>query len=447
MATMLHADTTPLLEAVAAQDTPTTIRETVRLLGERNVKPAHIAARVGIAALWGNARPQALSVLAVAGQVADWMRAITQEDKAGLAAAYPLAQGALAVADAVKAGMREPHPSLPTPLEPSEIKHPGGVHGALADAFAQRNTERIKQILLGYYATGADYRVIQEALYTTLRFRYPAGGSPLTFALAASDVEDMAEWGDQTPALIHWYPPLMVDQTPDTPSAQAAQAFAAQPNNDLSWLRKRLSIPKEEAAGAQFRQALGGGNATAACAAVLTALQQGATPQGIGAGLALAAAERVNAAPAGDRAALVRAGQVLRYAHATHMAMLHTQATQTWPLLYTAACAVRELPAGAAINAQGISSSVSTPLGGLMPDVLLRSLEQQMANGDVGSSLVSARRYIQLGHAPRALAGALGLTASLNDAVGMPDGALAAHALPLVAAAAAEYLALPAALQ
>ncbi len=454
MATMLHADTTPLLEAVAAQDTAATIRETVRLLGARNVKPAYIAARVGIAALWGNARPHALSVLGATGQVADWIRAIPLGAESGdeahrvYAAAFPLAQGFLAVADSVGAGLREPHPSLPEPLEPADIKHPDGTHGALAEAFSKRDVEQIRRILLGFYATGTDYRHIQEAIYTTLRFRYPTNGFPLTFALSASDVEDMAEWGDQTPALIYWFTPLMVDQSPDTPAAQAAQAFAAQPNNDLSWLRKRLSVPKEEAAGAEFQRAISGGNATAACSAVLTALKNGATPQGVGAGLALAAAERVNAAPTGDRAALVRAGQLLRYAHAVHMAMLHTQAAQIWPLLYTAACAINEAQPGAPTGGVlAISASASAPLGGLIPATMLRSLDQQIALGDLGSALATARRYIQLGNAPRGLVGALALAASLNDATGSADDALAAHALPMVTAAAAEYLALPAALR
>ena len=208
MSMMLRADTTPLLEAVAAHDTPQTIRETLRLLGERTLSPAKIAARVGVTAMWGDADPHALGALAVTGLVAEWMRAIPigaepgEDERRLYAAAFPLVQGFLGVAPAVGAGIGAA-PALPEPLEPADITHPDGVHGALAEAFAQRDITRIQQILLGYYATGADYRVIQESLYITLRFRYPAGGFPLTFLLAASRVMDMASWGDQVLSLIH----------------------------------------------------------------------------------------------------------------------------------------------------------------------------------------------------------------------------------------------------
>lgn len=452
MAMMLRADTTPLLEAVAANDTTRTIRETLRLLGERSLAPAKIAGRVGVTAMWGAADPHALSVLAVTGMVAEWMRAIPigpepgEDERRLYSAAYPLVQGFLAVAPAVRAGLNAPE-TLPQPLEPADIKHPGGAHGALADAFAKRDITAIQQILMGYYATGVDYRVIQEALYITLRHRYPADGFPLTFLLTASRVMDMAGWGDQTPALIHWYTPLLADQTPDTPAAQAARDYAANADHDLGWLRKRLSIPKDEFAGAQFREALFAGDATAACAATLTALRNGATPMGVAAGLALAAAERVNAAPAGDAAALLRAGQVLRYANAVHSATLHTQAPETWPLLYTAAATVNELRANAPAGPALAPSSASVPLGGgLIPAVLLRTFEQQVANGDAPTALATARRYTQMGHAPRALAGALGMVAAQSDATGGPN-ALSGHALPMVASAASEYLALPGALQ
>ncbi|HUY76592.1 MAG TPA: hypothetical protein VMV29_07455 [Ktedonobacterales bacterium] len=452
MAMLLRADTTPLLEAVAANDAPRTIRETLRLLGERTLAPAKIAGRVGVTAMWGDANPHALSVLAVTGMVAEWMRAIPigpepgEDERRLYSAAYPLVQGFLAVASAVRAGLNAPE-TLPQPLEPADIKHPGGAHGALADAFAARDVTTIQQVLLGYYATGADYRVIQESLYITLRHRYPAGGFPLTFLLTASRVMDMAGWGDQMPALIHWYAPLLADQTPDTPAAQAARDYAADADHDLGWLRKRLAIPKDEFAGAQYREALFAGDATAACAATLAALRSGATPMGVAAGLALAAAERVNAAPTDDPAALLRAGQVLRYANAVHSATLHTQESRIWPLLYTAAAAVNELRAGAPAGPALMPTSASVPLGGgLIPAALLRTFEQQVANGDAPTALATARRYAQMGHAPRALAGALGMVAAQNDATGAPD-ALSGHALPMVAAAASEYLTLPVALQ
>ena len=76
MATTIYADTTPLLEAIAAADTGRVIQETLDLLRAQNVLPAKIAGRVGLAALWGNADPHALGVLASVGRVSQWMRTV-----------------------------------------------------------------------------------------------------------------------------------------------------------------------------------------------------------------------------------------------------------------------------------------------------------------------------------------------------------------------------------
>ena len=61
--------------------------------------------------------------------------------------------------------------------------------------------ENVRRILLGYYATGTDYRNILTAIYAALDLRYPEGGKPLSFAVAGSRVLDMADWGDRTSGL------------------------------------------------------------------------------------------------------------------------------------------------------------------------------------------------------------------------------------------------------
>jgi hypothetical protein len=73
-----------------------------------------------------------------------------------------------------------------------------------------------------------------------------------------------------------------------------------------------------------------------------------------------------------------------------------------------------------------------------MAPALLRSLEHQLEGGDTTGALTTARRYVSMGHPPRSLAGILGDAASQRDPRG---GGL--HALPLVAAAAEEYLTQP----
>ena len=446
MATTIYADTTPLLEAIAASETDRILQETISLLGKQKVPAAKIAGRIGLAALWGNADPHDLTVLATVGRVSTWMRTIPAGPEPGddvrrqLAPAYPLVQSFLAVADAVRKGLPEPHPSLPEPILPGELKDGQTVYSAVQDAYGRRDLNTIRALLMGYHATGADYRSFETAIYGALAHRYPEGGHPLIFALSGCHVLDMAEWGDHEPPMIYWYPPLMLDGTPDTPVAKTASDYAMQTEHDLSWLRTRLSIPKEEPAGASFQQALLAGDGAAACDAVLVALRNGATPRGVASGMSLAVAAHINAAPQGDSAQLMRVGHVLQYVHSVQLAMRHTQETLVFPLLYTAACAVNSLgPVGASV-VPGAGAAGALVAGGLIPGVVLRSLEQQVAGGETGGALATARRYIQMGHPPSGLAGILTSAAAQRDIAG--DEA-AQHALPSVTAACEAYLMLP----
>lgn len=449
MATTIYADTSPLLEAIAASDTGRMLQETVDLLRVQKVPAAKIAGRVGLAALWGNADPHALGVLATVGRVSQWMLTIPAGPEPGddirrkLGPAYPLMQAFQAVTDAVRKGLPDEHPSLPEPIMPGELKDGQSVYSALREAFVRRDVNAIRALLMGYHATGADYRSFQTAIYSALVSRYPEGGHPLTFALTGTHILDMAEWGDHEPPMVYWYPPLMIDTTPDAPVAQAASDYAAQPEHDLAWLRTRLSIPKEEAAGAAFQQALLAGDSVAACDAVLSALRNGATPRGVASGMALAVAQHINAAPEGDTAQLIRIGHVLQYVHSVQLVMRHTQETVVFPLLYTAACAVNSLGPVGAPAVQGTGAAGSLVAGGLIPGVVLRSLEQQAGTGEAGGALATARRYIQMGHPPSALAGILATVAAQRDAA---DGEAAYHALPLVTAACEAYLMLPGAI-
>jgi hypothetical protein len=450
MPMIVTADITRLLEALTTGDEAGVIQTTVELLGQ-SVPPAKIAARVGIPAAWAGGDGHPLSVLSVSGQIAEWMRAIPigpepgAESRQQVNPALPLVQGFMAVADRVRTGLPEPHPALPEPLVPADLVNEGGNLAAFRAALAARDLNRTRAILMGYYATGTDYRSLQTLLYAGVDLRYPEGGHPLIFAVSGSQVLDMADWGDRVPAYIYWITPLLVDPAPDAPAGQSARAYAQAEGHDLGWLRTRLAIPKEEAAGAAFQRALVAGDATAACDAVLKALRDGATPMGAAAGIALAAAEIVNAVPHGDRDGLARAGHVLQYAHSVHVATRQTQNQEIWPLLYTAGCAVNAASAaGREAPPATVPAPPSVPLGGLMPASMLRTLEQAMAAGDTPTALASARRYLQMGHSPRALAGVIGAVASSRDVV--LDQPEAVHALPLAAAAADEYLTLPPAL-
>jgi hypothetical protein len=450
---MVYADISTLLDAIVAGDRQRVIQATLRLLGAEKVPPAKVAARVGIPAAWGDGEIHPLMALSVSGRVAEWMRSLPigsepgAETRRDLAPALPLVQGFLAVAEPLRRGLPEPHPELPEPVVPADVHHKDGALGALREAVATHDLTRTRSILMGYYATGTDYRSVLNAIYAALDHRYPEGGHPLIAAAAGSDLLDMADWGDRMPAYIYWLTPSMVSTEPDVAPAEAARAYAAAAEHDLGWLRKRLAIPKEEVAGAGFQRAVVAGDAATACDAVLRALRDGATPIGVAAALAVAAAQQVNAVPRGDLAALLRAGHVLLYAHAIHVAMLQTQNPEVWPLLYTGACAVnanRVADEPGAVE-RGAAATPSTPFGGLMPAGILRTLEQQLAQGDTAGAGAAASRYIQMGHPPRALAGVLGNAAASRDI--LPEQPHTLHTLPMVAAAAGEYLSLPRSLQ
>lgn len=446
MTMMLYADTTPLAQAIAAGVEARVIAETLKLLGQRNLKPSKVAGRVGIDAFWGAGDPAALAPLASSGRLTDWIRAIPlgpepgEEQRAQLSPATPLVQAFMTAQAAVAKGMPDEKPALPDPLEPMEI--PGGksVHQALTEAFDARDVTTMRRVLLGLFATGADYRATLEALYVATRFRYVGAGEPLTWIGAASEIMDMAEWGGNNPPFIYWITSLLADGRPNSVTGEAARAYAADPQHDLSWMRTRLSIPRHEAAGKSFQTGLTAGDAAAACDATLAALRAGATATSIASGMALAVAERVNATPAGDTDSLLDAGRVLRYIHAIATAMRQTQHHDVWPMLYTAACAVNALGAPTPV---GLPSVPSMPIGGTLGGALLRTMEQQVATGEAANAITAARRYIQIENAPRSFAGAVSLAVAQTDP--MP-GTPAAEAAPLVVAALEEYLALPSAL-
>lgn len=446
----LFADVTPLLEAVAAGDEQQVIALTLNLLGPQRVSASRLAGSVGLAALWGGADPLALGPLSVAGLVSRWIVGMPvsteqpSEAQRKLAPALPLVQSFLAVARWVRAGLIEPRPQLPQPLLPAEIRHAQGPVGALRDALSTGDAMTAERILLGYFATGADYRSFLASLCGALDLRYGDGEHPLVLAFDGARILEMADWGGNMPPLIYWLAPHLGHLPPDSAPARAARDFASGTGHDLLWLRTRLAVPQDAAAGPDFQRALLAGDAKAACAATLAALRGGATPAGVAAGMALAVAGRINAVPQGDVATLLGVGDVLEYVHAVHIATSTLQDPHVWPLLYTAAAVVNTLNSiPAAPLETGRAAAVSAG-GGTLAATMLRSLEDQVSSGDVASALATARRYMMMGSDARSVAGVLGGVAAMRDLASGSTDAL--RTLPLVATAADEYLRLPPAL-
>ncbi len=449
MVAIVSADISPLLESIVSGDEDGMIGETLALLGAQKVPASKLAAHVGIPAAWGDGDGYPLSTLSVTGRVAQWMRWIPigpepgAEERRALAPALPLTQGFMAVSARVKAGLVEPHPILPEPLMPRDVTHTDGPLGALTESLASHDVESVRRILLGYYASGTDYRNVLTAIYAALALSFPETGRPLCFGVSGSRVLDMADWGDKMPAFIYWYAPLMVEVKPGTSVEDTARAYAQSTAHDLGWLRTRIAIPIEEAAGSSYRRSLVAGTAEEACEATLQALVQGATPTGVAAGISLAAAELVNSVDAGDTDGLYKAAEVLLYTHSVHVAATQTQEPKIWPLLYVAASAVNIAQSSRGRGAApAVSRSVpSTPVGGLIAASMLRTLEQLVQSGDTASAVAVAHRYLQMGHPARALAGIIGSAAAGHDAaVGKPN---TFHPLVLAAAAVEEYLTLP----
>ena len=450
MAVKHTTDYAPLVDAVASANVNHIAREVVHLL-RRKVSPFIIIGKVGVPAAWGDTDGHPLSGLAAGGQIADWMRYIPasgeddDEDHRLLRPALPLTETLLFAAPSVRAGAHQ-QPELPEPIFPATVKHPQGMDGALREAVCAGQAEKTLRVLLGYYATGTDYRSYLMNVYRAITEHYAADGHALIFTHRSSQVLDMAGWADKLPPFIHWLTPHLASSQPDAPFLKDVQAFLSDAAHDLKPLRTRLAPANDAAAGAALRQTILQGTLEETCAAVLAALNNGARGPAVGSAIALAAARRFLNTPEGDANASLRAAHGLLIASAARTAVSQVQNVEILPILFLAAAAVNALrdveqveapPAGAHPRA-----SAGALIGGILAPVLLRSLEQQLADGDEQAAQTSAHRYLQLGHPAHGLVATIASVACQGDA-SSDQG----HSLLLAEAAAEEFLALPAHLQ
>lgn len=440
-------DYAPLIDAVASVKVDHIAREVVHLL-RRKVSPFLIIGNAGIPAAWGDTDGHPLSGLAAGGHIAAWMRYIPSsgepedEERHLLAAALPLTAALAFAAPAIKQGTHS-QPELPEPLFPANIKHPDGMGGALREAVRTGQAEKAQRLLLGYYATGTDYRSYLMNVYCAITEHYPADGHPLIFTHRSGQVLDMAGWADKLPPFIFWLTPHLANTQPDAPYLEDILAFLGDPAHDLKPLRTRLAPANNVAAGPELRQAILQGSLEETCAAVLAALNNGAQGPAVGSVIALAAARRFLNTPEGDAAAVSRAAHGLLIASAARTAVSQIQNVEVLPVLFIAAAAVNALRDVEQVEAPAHPRvSAGSLVGGILAPVLLHSLEQQLESGDEQAAQVSAHRYIQLGHPARGLAAAIAAVACQGDAESDQG-----HTLLLAQAAAEEYLALPTHLQ
>jgi hypothetical protein len=440
-------DYEPLIDAVASQEVDQIAQEVVHLL-RRNVSPFFIIGHAGVPAAWGDSEGHPLCGLAAGGHIAAWMRYIPassesdDEERRLLGTALPLTAALAFAAPAIKAGA-ENQPALPKPLFPANIDHPEGMDGALREAVRTGQAGKVRRLLLGYYATGTDYRSYLMNVYRAITEHYSEDGHALILTHRSSQVLDMAGWANKLPPFIYWLTPHLANASPNAPFMEELQAFLHEPAHDLKPLRTRLAPANNAAAGAELRRAILQGSLTETCDAVLAALNKGAKGPAVGSVIALAAARRFLNTPADDAQAISQATHALLTASAARTAVSQIQNVEILPVLFIAA---------ATVNALGEAQQAETPahprmsagslVGGILAPVLLRSLEQQLESGDAQAAQISAHRYIQLGHPAQGLAATIAAVACRGDAQS-DEG----HTMLLAQAAAEEFLALPPHLQ
>ncbi len=442
-------DYEPLMEAIASNRLDRIAQETADLL-RRKVPPFFIIGQAGVPAAWGDTEGHPLCALAAGGHIANWTRYIPateaeDEEQRRLAATLPLTAALALAAPAIQAGLRT-QPEMPKPIFPANVDHPEGMIGALRESVRTGQVTRTQQLLLGYYGTGTDYRAFLANVYRSAIGHYTSDGHTLIFAHRASQVLDMAGWGNKLPPFIHWLAPHLANAMPDAPLMSEVNAFLNNPAHDLTPLRTRLALSNNAAAGAQLRQAILQGTPAEALTAVYTALRNGAQPQAVGSVIVLAAAQRFLNTPESNAEATQRAAHGLLVASAARTVVSQMQDIDILPILFIAAAVVNALHAIEQIEppkATSIRAATAGGLaGGILAPVMLRSLERQLESGDEPAAQASTHRYLQLGHPAHSLVATLALVACQGGA--LDDNG---HTLLLAQAAAEEYLALPPHLQ
>lgn len=452
MSVKYTTDFEPLIDAAASAQLDRIAQETVHLL-RQSAPPFFIIGHAGVPAAWGDTDGHLVSALAAGGHIADWTRSIPasaeedNEERRRLMAALPLTAALAVAAPAIQAG-EQPRRELPEPLFPANTTHAEGMSGALREAVQSGDVTRTERLLLGYYGTGTDYRAFLTNVYHSIIEHYTGDGHILIFTHRASQVLDMAGWGNKLPPFIHWLAPLLANKQPEPPFMAEVNALLSDPAHDLKPLRTRLTPANNTAAGAELRQAILQGSLDEACAAIYSALTNGAQPHAVGSVISLAAAQRFLSTPENDAEATTRAAHTLLVASAARTAVSQIQDTKVLPILFIAAAAVNTLREAAQVEApkaaagSGRITSAGSLAGGILAPVMLRSLERLLENSDEPGAQASIRRYLQLGHPPRGLAATLAVVASQGDATSDTG-----HTLLLAQAAAEEYLSLPAHLQ
>jgi hypothetical protein len=353
------------------------------------------------------------------------------------------AQALITAAPAVKAG-HDVQPKYPDPFYPSALPQGKTVNDKMYEAVYGNDALMVERLLLGLYGTGADYRTMQVRPYEALATTFQDAGHPLIFAVRGYQLLDTVEWGDRAPNIIHWLAPHL-PLRPDANEPEwvdTVRTFANDPAHNLSGLRTRLSAPKNENALPLRNVILSDADTRQVCQAVYDALVKGeASARAIGSVIALSAADIMQMIDDEDRERFIYTAHGLLFSVAVRLVFEQTREdVLVLPMLFTSAAYVNALHKEIAIHQTAGPTRMpsATGGGGLIAASQLATLRDQLAGRDLTGASITARRYLRLGHDPRALFGAIGIVAAHVDA-----SADQGHTLQIVQAASEEYRAWP----
>ncbi len=433
-----------LIDALVAGDNQALLN-TARAAIAKTEDASELIGRVGLIAMRGDSEGHAVLTLAAASALARWLialRHVLGEDEQGQSNGLPLViQSLLAAAPAVKAGkdvvLNNPKGFFPSELGPNET-----MSTRVEQAVYGRDEAAVKDLLFGLYNTGADYRTLSVRIYDGISRAFQEGGHALLCAVRGAQVLDAVEWGEDMPDYIHWLVPHLPLHSDEPSWTQIVRSFLQEPQHSLASYRTRLAAPKDENALPLRKLLLSDASTSQVVQGVYDALlKNGAGAKGVGSVIALAAADLLRQV-GDDQELFERAAHGLLFASATRLVYTQVQEVEALPLLFTAAASINALHKDLGSLAQAAPPArPGSGGGGLIAPALLESLSTQIEAQDLTGALASSRRYLQLGHDPRALFGVIGLGAAQTDA-----SADQGHALQIVLAAGDEYLARPAAL-
>ncbi len=438
----MSADISALLDALADGTTEQIISTTRDLLRQGDLA-YRLAGRIGMIACHGDPDGNAIPTLTAASMVSFWLNSLPRGPEFDLINREReiaiLTSAFAGTLPAVRAG-RHTQDTYPEPFFPSDLPENKTMADMMHDAIFNNEPAMVERLLFGLYGTGADYRTMLVRIYDGISTTFQNGGHPLIFAVRGSQLLDSVEWGDQAPGYIHWLTPHLPLHTSEPDWVNTVRAFLADPAHSYASYRTRLAAPKNE--NALPLRALIASNADAGqiCQGVYNALiPGGASTRGVGSVISMAAADVMLKVADGDREAFIKAAHGLLFAAATRVVFAQLQDIEAIPLLFTAAVYINALSKELGEQKATVQLPAALGLGGgLLAPALLDTLTQQLLERDLDEAFGTARRYLRVGHDPRALFATVGLVASQADTT-LDQG----HTLQIVQAAGEEFMAWP----